>query len=199
MDYDKEVINFLSKKENISTVWDIYDYFKRVNEKIHMDFWISVTKSLKIKLQPYAHIWRMDFQPDKCLEQYGGLVLRPVSETQKNSLRFGLDQETRAGSLQLYISIHCNRGADMTQVIENEILQDLMKKFKEAGFEISKPASGFWKWVDYRPQTRDFCVRIANNIDAVTLDVVNQFWHVFEDHREQFETLNEALGRIEGV
>ena len=202
MDYEKAVVDFLSAKENISLVWDVNEYFQRVKEKLHVDFWRCVIKSLPENIEPFISRWRLAFQADEFLKQWGGIKLQPTEDSTRNPLIFGLQQEWNSGSYWLFISTQWKTKIDL-EVERNRLLQndDVLKlKSKLGEFQLKTHEMDWalgWKWIDCRPQSRDFCVRVATDTDAVVSEVVATFWTFFEDYREDVEGVNEVIREIE--
>ena len=105
MDYETEVIDFLSQKENLPFVLDIAEKVEPVKEKLLRDFWNGLEAKFNTKLTGHALTNRWKVKRDQDIPgNWEGISLIPIDEPLILYTHPSLEQW--AGSLQLFYGIH---------------------------------------------------------------------------------------------
>jgi hypothetical protein len=194
MDYESEVVKFLTQKENLPFALEIAEKIVVVKEKLQKDFWKSVEAKLKERLDnsSFRETWMIKIDDD-VLSSWSGLSIVPTTTPQ--SLHIFPRIEQWSGDLRLFYGIRYSRKNE--EPISMKVLNDF---FNELGEENYK--NNYW-WVGYkltdiRPMTNNFLFKVVDNLDALVEDVINMVWELFSDKAKSINQINEAIAANNG-
>lgn len=194
MDYESEVVKFLTQKENLPFALEIAEKIVVVKEKLQKDFWESVEAKLKERLDNSSsgETWMIKIDDD-VLSSWSGLSIVPTTTPQ--SLHIFPRIEQWSGDLRLFYGIRYSRKNE--EPISIKVLNDF---FNELGEENYK--NNYW-WVGYkltdiRPMTNNFLFKVVDNLDALVEDVINMVWELFSDKAKSINQINEAIAANNG-
>lgn len=187
MDYEEAVLNFLTDEQNIEFVWEIGERFQKVKERLHLKFWYGLYNKLDQELQNRSVSWKvLSRKEPELLGQWGGLSLNPEPDPNHLHLRFGIEQE----NLRLFTSVSWN--AEIKTELQIPAVIDLRKVLEEKRFR-SSPWQLGWKWTDIYPQSRNFCLRMAQDQVIFVEDVAQLLLGDFDEFASKVEEANAVI------
>ena len=194
MDYESEVVKFLSQKENLPFALEIAEKIVVVKEKLQKDFWKSVEAKLKERLDnsSFRETWMIKIDED-VLSTWSGLSIVPITTLQ--SLHIFPRIEQWSGDLRLFYGIRYSRKNE--EPISIKVLDDFISKLGEENYKNNSWWIGY-KLTDIRPMTNNFLFKVVDNLDAVVEDVINMVWKLFEDKVDSINQINEAIAEKNG-
>lgn len=169
MDYEQEVIDFLSQKENLPFVLDVAEKVEPVKEKLLLDFWNGLEAKFNAKLTEQALTDRWKVKRDHDIpSDWGGISLIPVEEPSIIYLHPGLEQW--AGSLRLFYGMHWSKeNKDPITFPDVRTLKLCLRndRFKGSDWWIG------YKLTDIYTRNKGFLIRISRNLDSVVDNVAD--------------------------
>ena len=189
MDYESEVVKFLSQKENLPFALEIAEKIVVVKEKLQKDFWKSVEVKLKKNLNSssFRDTWMIKIDED-VLSTWSGLSIVPITSLQ--SLHIFPRIEQWSGDLRLFYGIRYSR--ENKEPITIPVLANLINELGEENYKNNPRWIGF-KLTDIRPMTNNFLLKVVDNLDALVEDVINMVWELFSDKAKSINQINEAI------
>jgi len=189
MDYESEVVKFLTQKENLPFALEIAEKIVVVKEKLQKDFWKSVEVKLKDRLDnsSFRETWMIKTDED-VLSSWSGLSIVPITTPQ--SLHIFPRIEQSSGDLRLFYGIRYSRKNE--EPISIKVLSDFFNELGEENYKNNYWWVGY-KFTDIRPMTNNFLFKVVDNLDTLVEDVVNMLWELFEDKVDSINQINEAI------
>ena len=189
MDYESEVVKFLSQKENLPFALEIAEKIVVVKEKLQKDFWKSVEVKLKERLDKssFKETWMIKIDDD-VLSSWSGLSIVPKTTTQFLHIFPRIQQWS--GDLRLFYGIRYSRKNE--EPISIKVLSDFFNELGEENYKNNYWWVGY-KFTDIRPMTNNFLFKVVDNLDTLVEDVVNMLWELFEDKVDSINQINEAI------
>jgi hypothetical protein len=194
MDYESEVVKFLSQKENLPFALEIAEKIVVVKEKLQKDFWKSVEVKLKKNLDSsrFRDTWMIKIDED-VLSTWSGLSIVPITRLQ--SLHIFPRIEQWRGDLRLFYGINYSRKNE--EPITIPVLANLINELGEENYKNNPWWIGY-KLTDIRPMTNNFLFKVVDNLDALVEDVINMVWELFSDKAKSINQINEAIAAKNG-
>jgi hypothetical protein len=188
VNYESEVIDFLSQKENPAFVLEIADKVEKVKEKLHRDFWNGFEKQLQAKLTEHAltNRWRVQRDQD-ILGNWGGVSLVPL---EPHLLYMHPRLEQSAGTFRLFYGMHWS--TETREPLTLPAVSQLEASVKSGQFT----GNSWWigcKFTDMYLQSNDFLVRMSKNLDIVVEDVTGIFFDLIDKYIDLVERANQAI------
>ena len=194
MDYESEVVKFLSQKENLPFALEIAEKIVVVKEKLQKDFWKSVEVKLKENLNSssFKDTWMIKIDED-VLSTWSGLSIVPTTTPQ--SLHIFPRIEQWRGDLRLFYGIRYNRKNE--EPITIPVLANFINELGEENYKNNPRWIGY-KLTDIQPMTNNFLFKVVDNLDALVEDVINMVWELFSDKAKSINQINEAIAEKNG-
>ena len=194
MDYESEVVKFLSQKENLPFALEIAEKIVVVKEKLQKDFWKSVEVKLKYELDKssFKDAWMIKIDED-VLSTWSGLSIVPTATPQFLHIFPRIEQWR--GDLRLFYGIRYDRKNE--EPITIPVLANLINELGEENYKNNPWWIGY-KLTDIQPMSNNFLFKIVDNLDALVEDVINMVWELFSDKAKSINQINEAIAEKNG-
>ena len=193
MDYDEQVVEFLSQKENLRLALEVVEHIEDVKRKLRGGFWESLKTLLVAGLAKLAggELWEVcspDERESECM------LWIPSKGIASDALVFGvgIGESNHGGQTQLFYGIRSSKDVSGTPGALKTI-KGLQEELDKKKCEFGAAWWPAWKWIDdLYPGDKWFLVRLAENRDALITDVANLVLGLFEES-------SGALAKANGV
>jgi hypothetical protein len=196
MDYESEVVDFLSQPDNIEHVIEISERIDQVKKKIMADFWISMFSKMKDQLEAHFPNWEVKPSDQDYDSNYAGYNLNwKIAPFEKFTLGFSCQQEHRGyGKYQLFVCICWSQQFPANPEIDTSSIAALQNYCQKKGYLISGQewAVG-WTWLDYYTVDKNFIIKFVKDRESYVSDIHECVWSIFSEVRELIQKANEEL------
>lgn len=199
MEYDDDVIDFLSKPGNFAWAVKVGQHLPRARMKVEVGFWDACLAKVKQRLRAskWAKTWQAIDDPEMTLRNgYGGLWLLPSEidpeEEDPLAVAFRLVRWNR-GKVFLYPGV--TLGVDRSwQANPSKEMAQLAEALHGMEYRPKRDTIGWWNWREYRGMDQ-YVVDISQNTEDLAEEGVEALWEVFTKTAALAEKANAALRR----
>ncbi|MDW8468154.1 MAG: PD-(D/E)XK nuclease family protein [Burkholderiales bacterium] len=183
--YDREVIEFLARKENIADALEVYRHVPEVKRKLKSDYWKDCRERLEELLRS---------------ERPEGWTIRETGDVETPNSTIQLTQNVLPSGVRCFsfaLDVDKDRISVGILFSEQELpwskeVKDLASELEKDGFKREKQ---WWVgWVEVENMgDDDFYLRMAENPAKVVQRTVGPLWQLFNKHRSEISKINEGL------
>lgn len=194
MDYESEIVEFLSQKENIIYTLEIGERVEQVKNKLQEIFWINTKKNLDNYLREHEakNRWQVSIEGDlfkNINKNWVGLNIEPINK-ENLYLHIGIAQEY----YRIFYGFWWNE-----EIKENYSLPEVLALTKELQKEkyndIGVRNSLGWKWTDYKIRDRNFLLSVADNNEIFAKNIADLLWDLFIKNVALMDAANLAISQ----
>lgn len=193
MSYEQEVMQFLSRPENLPIALEVAVYVEQIKSALHEKFWNELAINLRQRLNTSAfqEHWRVD-APEDVTKPYAKCVFHPKGPTAPSPIRIGIEQNTRQGNYALYYGMHWahQKPAKADQIEAVEILrQELLAQgfVKESNWWLG------WQWLNVQVYSAPVLQGMSADSAAFVDTFAEKIWETFLQFRPLAEEVNAKL------
>ncbi len=190
MNYEQEIIQFLSKPENLSLVFEIADKVYQVRKKLHNEFWDFVINDLESKLRDsqFNKDWELEKSPDLC-SSWSGVWFKPKYNVSDYHV-FPRIEQWAASDLNIFYGLH-QKNKNVTIIAQH--VQEIIKILRKQGFVKQSDVWPAYRFMDIHPWTNDFFLRFAKGDRSQAKIVIDLFWDFFSKHALEIKEVNDSM------
>lgn len=199
MSYLNEIVGFLALPENISHAFEIAEHIENVREKIMDDFWTSLSQKMEEYLKTNHNDWNVNaagMQNTNTKNWFGyKLSWKAEAVHPKLNLGFGCMQEDRGGGkFYLYWQIFwLPHQFTSDPGITTPAINQIKTHCTEKKYRIDPKWSVGWDWFDFFTVHKEFCIRFANEREAIIDNIHQCVVQKFEEFRTLIQDANQEL------
>jgi hypothetical protein len=195
MDYGSSLVDFLSKKENITYALEIADRIEKVKDKLLRDFWRGFKDKIGISLGEHELInkWALKFDEailNNITKDWEGIFIKP-SIDQEQFVNFYVCQENQ----RLYVGMGWHKITPQNYVLDEVI--SLQNKLNKEGYDTkiypNENINLGWRWTDYYIRRNDFLTRIATDNIIIIDEIADIYWAMIMDNIAYVGKANSAI------
>jgi hypothetical protein len=194
-DYETDVVDFLSRKENIRVALEIGERIGQVKMKLAMDFWTTLYELLSEFLNnasgSFAN-WEVRFD-EKLKEsptyELAGVSIVPRIRTEQNMYLY---PSMNVKGFQIFFGVCWSQ--EVKQDFPMQDLENLADSLKKGGYN---NRDSLWlgrNWTSCSLREKDFLIRMADNKQPA-IDAAGQLTGLFSGFYLDIEKVNRALAQ----
>jgi hypothetical protein len=195
MDYDAQVTEFLSKRENLLFVFEIAERLEDVKDKFQKEFWLGVQDVIQRRLRRsrLTGKWELYSPNESELSGTRWIPCNLYPTTCKDEdpyLGLGL-QQNASGQFVYGVWWH-NPVGKKTRL---EPVKRLAKVLNSEGFDMTYDSWLGKKILDLAPRSKEFVLRMVAGKHIVIEEMADLLWTLFESKHTMIEAANRALAK----
>jgi hypothetical protein len=192
MNPSREILDFLTKPENIHVALEVSEYVETLKRQTHHDFWVSMNQMLAVKVESeFRGQWAFQKFPINNLRsdwKIASIRMHVHQESAPPLLSFGVGQDSQEKKYQLFCGVLHHNVEGVSLIGLRGLLVSL-----ELG-----NTSDYWAgWgnLPVTPFTPEFVSSVHGRRDAFVAEVADMVWERFTRLRSEMEAINQEILR----
>ena len=197
MDYQKQIVEFLSKPENLSIAVEVSKNMEALRKKFHKSFWEDITEALKIWIKDsnYSDRWFVECEDEYDLDYKSCMI--SIKNIPKNYeglyLSLSLTQDPQRYKYRLHYGLVWNKECKTTPI--SNFYKQIINKSNEAGFPASK-GNIWWptlSFLDIYLRSDEFLLQYGLGKAEFLNGLSERIWAYFEVIEPELYQFNKEL------
>lgn len=190
MNTSQEILNFLTKDENVGIALEVSQYIENLKRQTHHDFWVSMNQTLAMKLETELRgRWVLQKFPINQLRgdwKTASIQMRTNQENVPHLPHFQVGQDSQEKNYQLFCGVVQSR-------VDGVSLTALRGLLVSMGLGFTSEYWAGWGHLPVMAFTPEFISGVHNQRDAYVQKVANMVWERFDRVRPELEAINQEL------
>lgn len=197
MDYERAVVDFLARPDNLPIALEVAKRIEKVKDQIQIQFWQQYRDVMGQRLQAASltERWQMQLTPERKLLDPWAKCHIGYSAPNRQALHLDVTLEVENPRIVGYLYYGLRWSEQHSEAPDSARMTEIMNVLKMMGLSL-KSKSNWWVMyinLEHRLREEQFLLRYVAEPDQVIGEISERVWTFFAQMREPLETLNGAI------